>query len=130
MFPIVRFFSCQILEIIDSQIETKRIFSLIRILTNLRGCHLQLEKLEKLNFVNKNWPNDCRVGCKSLSNFLEHIGIDGDLEEELKQFERVFEKDEIVDLQIAENIFKVLFCPKKGKKRFPKKILKFLKSNL
>jgi len=48
--------------------------------------------------VNKNWPNDYRIGCKSPSNLLELIGIDAKLEEELEQFERAFEKDEIVDL--------------------------------
>ncbi len=64
----------------------------------MRGCHLQSEKLGKLIFVTKNWPNDYRVGCKSPSKLLEDIGIDGDLEEELKQFEGVFERDEIVDL--------------------------------
>jgi hypothetical protein len=50
--------------------------------------------LEKFIFVNKNWPNDCRVGCKSLPNLLELIGIDVNLKEELEQFER----DEIVNL--------------------------------
>jgi hypothetical protein len=41
MFPIVRFFACQILEFVHFQIEIKRIFSLTKILTNLRRCHLQ-----------------------------------------------------------------------------------------
>jgi len=48
--------------------------------------------------VNKNWLNDCRIGCKSPFNLLELIGIDANLEEELEQFERAFERDEIVDL--------------------------------
>jgi hypothetical protein len=56
------------------------------------------KNLEKLVFVNKNWPNNCRVGCKSLSNLLGLIGIDAHLEDELEQFERAFERDEIVDL--------------------------------
>ncbi len=43
--------------------------------------------------MTKNWHNDCRVGWKSPSNLLEHIGIDGDLEEELKQFEGVLERE-------------------------------------
>jgi hypothetical protein len=42
--------------------------------------------------VNKNWPNDYRVGCKSPFNLLEFIGIGADLEEELEQFEGAFEK--------------------------------------
>ncbi len=48
--------------------------------------------------MNKNQPNDCKVGCKSPLNLLKFIGIDVDLEKELQQFEGAFEKDEIVDL--------------------------------
>ncbi len=40
--------------------------------------------------MNKNWPNDCRVGCKSPSNLSKLIGIDVDLEEKLEQFEKDF----------------------------------------
>jgi hypothetical protein len=61
----------------------KFIFSLASILTNLRKCHLQLENLEKLNFVSKNWPHDARVGCKSPSNLVEFIEMDEQLEKEL-----------------------------------------------
>jgi len=64
----------------------------------LRRCCLLSENLEKLIFVNKNWPNDCRVSCKSSPNLLELIGIDVDLEKELEQFEKAFEKNEIVNL--------------------------------
>ncbi len=38
-------------------------------------------------FVSKNWPSDIRIGCKSPSSLVEFIDIDGDLEEELKEFE-------------------------------------------
>ncbi len=44
--------------------------------------------------MNKNWANNCRVGCKFSSNLLEFIGIDADLKEELEKLER----DEIVNL--------------------------------
>jgi len=40
MFSTVGFLPCQILSIVGSQIETKRIFSLTCILTNLGRCHL------------------------------------------------------------------------------------------
>ncbi len=63
--------------------------------------------------MNKNWPNDFRVGCKALSNLLELIGIDAHLEEELEQFERAFERDEIVDLLTTENIYKAYYFVKK-----------------
>ncbi len=57
-----------------------------------------LKKLKEIIFVNKNQPNDCRVGCKSPSNLLRFIGIDAILEEELEQFEGAFEINEIMDL--------------------------------
>jgi hypothetical protein len=53
MFPTVDFLACQILGIVGTQIETKIFFSLTSILTNLRRCHLQSEKLENLIFVSK-----------------------------------------------------------------------------
>jgi hypothetical protein len=51
-----------------------------------------------LIFVNKNWPNDLRVGYKSPSNLIEFIEMDENLEEELEEFERAFEKDEVVKI--------------------------------
>lgn len=41
---------------------------------------------KKLIFVNKNWPNDCRVGCKSPSNLVELIKTTFDIKEKLKEF--------------------------------------------
>jgi hypothetical protein len=86
------------LRIVGSQIKTEIIFSLARILANLRRFKLQLEILEILIFVSKNWPNDLRTGCKSPFSSVEFIGIDGHLEEELEKFESYFERDEVVDL--------------------------------
>jgi hypothetical protein len=43
-------------------VETKRIFSLARILMNLKICKLQIDNLNKFIFASKNWPNDLRVG--------------------------------------------------------------------
>jgi phage tail sheath gpL-like len=57
----------------------------------------QFKNFKKLIFVKKNRPNDCRVGCKSPSNLLELIRIDAYLYK-LEQFERAFERDEIVNL--------------------------------
>jgi hypothetical protein len=42
MFLTIGFLTRQILGIVESQIETKRIFSLARMFTNLRKCHLQI----------------------------------------------------------------------------------------
>jgi hypothetical protein len=98
MFPIVEFLAQQILGVIGSQIEIKRIFSLARILTNLRRCHLQIENLKKLIFVNKNWPNDFRIGCKFPSNLVEFLEKDVYFKEELEKFEGEFERDEVVEV--------------------------------
>jgi hypothetical protein len=49
-----------------------------------------------LIFVNKNWPNDPRIGYKSPSNLVEFLAKDVDLEEEFKKFES--ELDEIVEM--------------------------------
>jgi hypothetical protein len=54
--------------------------------------------LERLIFVTKNWLSVPRIGCKSPSSLVKFIDIDGDLEEELEEFESFFEWDEIVDL--------------------------------
>ncbi len=54
MFSIVGFLACQILGIVRSQIRTKMIFCLTRIFINLKRCHLQLNNLNKLNFMTTN----------------------------------------------------------------------------
>jgi hypothetical protein len=53
MFPIVGFLAQQILRIVGLQIEIEKIFFLADILTNLRGCCLRSENLEKLFFGSK-----------------------------------------------------------------------------
>jgi hypothetical protein len=65
-------------------IETKRIFSLVEILTNLRRCHLELNNLNFLIFVNKNWPNDAKVNCKAPSNLVDLINSEINLKQEVK----------------------------------------------
>jgi hypothetical protein len=48
--------------------------------------------------MNKNWPNDLRIDCKPFSNLVELIEIDGKLKEEFKKIERIFERDEILEI--------------------------------
>lgn len=67
-------------------------------LTNARRHHLQLNNLENLIFMNKNLPSDLRVDWKSLCNLVEVIQKDLKLKEELKEFERVFEEEEVLDI--------------------------------
>jgi hypothetical protein len=95
-FSIVGLLARQILGIVGSQVEMKRIFILVVILTNLRRCHLQSENLEKLNiFVSKNWLNDLIVGCKKTLTLVEFIEKEENLEEELEEFEEECEREEI-----------------------------------
>jgi hypothetical protein len=86
------------LGVVGFQIETKKSFSFVGILTNLRRCHLQINNLEKLIFVNNNWLNDPIIGCKSPSNLMEFFENDVDLEEEFEEFEGEFERDEVVEV--------------------------------
>jgi hypothetical protein len=44
--------------------------------------------------MNKNWPNDTRIGCKPFFNLVELIQVDAELKEELEEFQKTFEKDE------------------------------------
>jgi hypothetical protein len=97
-FPKVVCFARQILGTRGSQIETERIFSLARILTNLKRCCLQSKNLNKFIFVSQNWHNDPRLGCKTPSNFVKFIEKDKIIEEELEEFEREFEKEDIEDM--------------------------------
>jgi len=41
--------------------------------------------LDKLFFVDQNWPNDPRISCKSPSSLVDFIESDLNLEEELKK---------------------------------------------
>jgi hypothetical protein len=97
MFPTIGFCARQIWEIVGFQIEIERIFSSIGILTSLKRCHLQSKKLDKLIFVNKNWPNDPRIGCKSTLSLVDFIETNLNVEKEL-EFEEAFEKNKVVKL--------------------------------
>jgi hypothetical protein len=62
------------LGILGSQIETECVFSLVGVLTILKHCRLQVDNLDSIIIVVKNWPNDPRLNCsqhKDLKNFLK-----------------------------------------------------------
>jgi hypothetical protein len=54
-------------------------------------------KIGQNDFVSKYLPNDPRIGYKYLSNLVELIEINVNVEEEFKKFEKVFEKDEFME---------------------------------
>jgi len=77
MFSTIGFLVKYILGIVNFQIEIFKFFSLVKILINLRRCHLQfLKNLEKLIFVNKNWSNDMMVDCKASNNLVQLIDFE------------------------------------------------------
>ncbi len=92
MFSKFAFLARQILSIVDSQFEIEWIFFWVGIFIDLRKGQ-RLDNLDKLIFVNKNWPNNYRIGCKPFFSLVELIEVDIKLEEELKKFEGTFEKD-------------------------------------
>jgi hypothetical protein len=65
MLSTIGFLIKQILGIIGSQIEIKNIFSLTKILTNLKRPRLQLNNLEKWIFMNKKLTEWCKDGWQS-----------------------------------------------------------------
>jgi hypothetical protein len=75
----------------------KNVFSLIKILINLKRCRLQLDNLEKWIFMNKNWLNDARMACKPLNNLVTLINSKLDLKQELNEFECSFEQHEWIE---------------------------------
>jgi hypothetical protein len=85
------------LGIVGSQIKTKKIFSLVEILTNLKKCCWQIIFLKKLIFFNKNWFNNLRIRCKPPFNLIEFLKKDIDGKVDLNFFEEEFERDEIVE---------------------------------
>ncbi len=98
-FRFVGFLAWQVLSIVKSQIETKRIFLLVGIFTNLRRCKLQTENLEKLIFINKKIvKRPQNRGCKSPFNLVKFIEMDGNLKKQFEQFEGDFERDEVSEL--------------------------------
>ncbi len=48
--------------------------------------------------MSKNWPNDRRIGCKSPSSLADFIESNLHLEKKFEDFEKAFERDEVVEL--------------------------------
>jgi hypothetical protein len=69
--------ACQILDIVGSQIEIKRIFSIAEILTKLCKCQLGAQNLNQLVLISQNWPSDPHFG---LGHDVECLDDFGDCE--------------------------------------------------
>jgi hypothetical protein len=57
-----------------------------------------IKKIGQIDLCHKNWHNDPRIGCKSLSSLVDLIETHVSLEKELEDFEGAFEKDEVMEL--------------------------------
>jgi len=84
---------------VKSQIVMERNFFFSWDTSNLRSCHLQMDNLNKLIFVNNNWPNAPKIGCIFPSNLVEFILNCNDLEKEFEEFESAFEQDEVLEIR-------------------------------
>jgi hypothetical protein len=70
-------------KLLESQVHKlkKWVFSLARMLTTLRCCCLQLENMDQIIIVVKNWPNDLWSNCKPNLNFKQYLKAKGFLVE-------------------------------------------------
>ena len=90
----VRIISCEAyfsnLAIPCSQIETKRIFSVVGFLCALSRCRLGIQILDALVMILKNWPIDARDECNSFAKFdlgkffLDEVELEDAHEDELQ----------------------------------------------
>ncbi len=70
---------------------------MVKFFIDITRCCLQSNNLDKLIFMNKNGYSDPRINCKYFSNLVELIEIDAKIKE-LEEFERTFEKAEILEI--------------------------------
>jgi hypothetical protein len=74
--------------IVGSQIKTKRIFSMVRVITSLKCCWHGIVNLDKLILIMKNWPNDLKFGCTNGSkSFEEFFNFEDDVVFENENFD-------------------------------------------
>jgi hypothetical protein len=67
----VSFVAQQILGILGSQIKTKRIFNIAKVLTSLQCCRLGVNNLNKLVMVMKNWSSDARADYLQKGDYID-----------------------------------------------------------
>ncbi len=71
-FQVYHFFACQVMGIMGSQIETKKIFSTVRVIVGLQHCRFGIENLDKLVPSMKNKLDDpSQLGCSNCYKFID-----------------------------------------------------------
>jgi hypothetical protein len=97
-FPNMGFLAKQILGILGSQIEIERVFSLASVLTTLRHCHLQMENMDQIIMMVKNWPDDQCHNWKPNVNLKEYFKEEDSFVEE--NYDLLEEADFFEQLQV------------------------------
>ncbi len=81
-----------------ARLRLKELFSIFGILTTLKRCRFQIDNLDKLIFVNKNWSFDLHVGCLKLFDLATICEAKSNLTNELDvEFVDEVEHEEYVD---------------------------------
>ncbi len=75
----VGFLTKQILGILRSQIEIEQGFSLVGVLTTLKCCRLQVDNLDCIITVVKNWPDDPRLNCSRHKDLMDFTKVDSSI---------------------------------------------------
>ncbi len=78
-FPNVAFLAKQILGVLGSKIETEWVFSLARVLIVLKCNHLQVENMDPIITMVKNWLDDPHANCKPHSDLKQYLKIEKSL---------------------------------------------------
>jgi hypothetical protein len=69
----VGFLAKQIFRILSSQIEINHVFNLTNVWTTLKCCRLQMENMDRIITVVKNWHDDPHHNCKPNTNLKEYL---------------------------------------------------------
>jgi hypothetical protein len=75
----VAFLTKQTLSIPKLEIEIERVFSLLGILVALKQCRLQVENLNMIIKIVKNWLDDLCMNCMQNKNTKDYLKVEGSL---------------------------------------------------
>jgi hypothetical protein len=87
------------LRVLQSQIKTKRIFSIVGIFTSFYKSHPQTKNFEVLIFVNKNCPLNPHIGYYKYFSLINAYEIEQDFTKELQaKFDDGMEHEEFLEV--------------------------------
>ncbi len=74
--PNVSFLGKQILGILGSQIENKRVFNLVGVLTTLRCYRLQEDNFDRIIIMVKNWLDNLHLNCSQHEDLIDFLKVE------------------------------------------------------